>query len=492
MKTLVLFLLAAFYSLVTLTPISAATGAGEIFDLSEDELRGIARAEDDYAFYVGDYIIRKSDVGALGAASGRPWSQGRFVFEFSAEVTAQQQQYFRDACSGWTIDTALQCVERTTETDYALVVTHNGDGCGGDAINVSCSELGMRGGRQLLQIYSGHWNLGTTSRTGLLQHEIGHALGLIHEHQRSDRSRYVTIIGSNVRPGQIGQFDPYSRSRNLTEYDYDSIMHYGNCTFASEPSKCRSTDPSTEAYWTIVPVPCARFEVGGDTITPLDLEGVRLTYGGPLMSVLRPARESSCGTLRYNRDQVRANCGENCSSASGIVWSRLYTKPESTCGFLARLDGPRFCAGRQQEFVAQWHDSDPGHIKCWGGTLNERWTQCGCSSQTLTAQCAQFDNRVVQSKLISLVNSINPEERAVGVFAQRNLQYVSKGYFAPQLEDILMRRIYEFSVRADTSTIADALCKIKIAITIRRLIDRDYRMTVGEFDRILAAVGASV
>lgn len=490
MKLLALFLVLLATNLGVQSAHSA-TGAGQIFNLSEDELRQIARAEDDYAFYIGDYIIRKLEEGAFGGVSGQPWPRGQFVFEFEAEVTTQQQQHFREACSGWTIGTGLQCVERTSQTDYALVVTHNGEGCGGGAVNVSCSALGVQGGRQLLQIYSGHWNLSPASRTGLLQHEIGHALGLIHEHQRSDRGSFVNIVGSNVRPGQIGQFNQYTESRNLTEYDYDSIMHYDNCTFAREPGSCRPHDPVTEPFWTIVPVPCMRFKVGGDSITPLDLEGVRLTYGGPIMSVLSSARETSCGTLRYNRDQVRANCGSNCASANNIVWSRLYTKPESTCGFLAKLDGPKFCVGRQQEFVSQWHDSDPGHIQCLGGTLNERWTQCGCSSQLLTAQCAQFDNRVVKFKLIALVNSSDPEERAIGVFARRNLHYVAMGYFEPELERTLMRRIYEFSVRADVAGIAYALCRIKIAITVRRLLDQNYRMPVGEFDRILTKIGDS-
>ena len=65
---------------------------------------------------------------------------------------------------------------------------------------------------------------------GIVMHEIGHAIGLVHEHQRPDRDDYVTIIESNIDPGARSQYRRYSWNviMNMSiPYDYRSIMHYG-------------------------------------------------------------------------------------------------------------------------------------------------------------------------------------------------------------------------------------------------------------------------
>ena len=58
---------------------------------------------------------------------------------------------------------------------------------------------------------------------GVVVHEIGHALGLIHEHQRTDRGSWITINESNIK--DHGQFDPMN-GFNMGQYDYLSIMYY--------------------------------------------------------------------------------------------------------------------------------------------------------------------------------------------------------------------------------------------------------------------------
>lgn len=62
-------------------------------------------------------------------------------------------------------------------------------------------------------------------------HELGHAIGLIHEQARPDRDDTVIINWNNIYPGNWLQFD----EANLTEtqtygvpYDVGSLMHYGS------------------------------------------------------------------------------------------------------------------------------------------------------------------------------------------------------------------------------------------------------------------------
>lgn len=76
-------------------------------------------------------------------------------------------------------------------------------------------------------------NLGfflTKFQKGLYLHEIGHAIGLIHEQNRPDRDEFIRINVQNIQPGLQSQFEKYPESyintRNV-QYDFPSVMHYG-------------------------------------------------------------------------------------------------------------------------------------------------------------------------------------------------------------------------------------------------------------------------
>ena len=58
----------------------------------------------------------------------------------------------------------------------------------------------------------------------LALHELGHVIGLIHEHQRSDRSRYVDIPPEDKDPNWILLKDSINFG---LPYDGRSMTHYG-------------------------------------------------------------------------------------------------------------------------------------------------------------------------------------------------------------------------------------------------------------------------
>lgn len=60
-------------------------------------------------------------------------------------------------------------------------------------------------------------------------HELGHVVGMIHEHQRSDRDEYIEIREDNFDPREGGTKDAILEKEDFvcgTPYDITSCMHY--------------------------------------------------------------------------------------------------------------------------------------------------------------------------------------------------------------------------------------------------------------------------
>ena len=66
----------------------------------------------------------------------------------------------------------------------------------------------------------------TSFQTAMIVHELGHALGLWHEHCRPDRDAHVNVLWKNIKDASKHNFDKQVDARLLTPYDMFSIMHY--------------------------------------------------------------------------------------------------------------------------------------------------------------------------------------------------------------------------------------------------------------------------
>ena len=125
--------------------------------------------------------------------------------------------------------------------------------------------------RRMMNLATGCWGHST------LLHELGHAFGLIHEHQRPDRDQYISVLEDNVERGFLGMqvavnFAP-QEAQLQTAYDFTSIMHYDRKAF------------SANGLDTIVPKPAhARWiDIMGnaDRLSQLDGQVVSALYGKP-------------------------------------------------------------------------------------------------------------------------------------------------------------------------------------------------------------------
>ncbi|KAI8485972.1 hypothetical protein Bbelb_362930 [Branchiostoma belcheri] len=147
----------------------------------------------------------------------------------------------------------IRFVPRTNEPDYVHIKRL--DGC--------WSDIGVSGGMQELSLGSGcMWK-------GTILHELMHAVGFWHEHQRPDRDDYVTIMLNNVDPDEQSNFDKKADSRTLgLPYDYGSVMHYDSHAFSANDRQ------------TIVPKQPLNGIVLGDTevLSALDIQKIKKLY----------------------------------------------------------------------------------------------------------------------------------------------------------------------------------------------------------------------
>jgi Astacin (Peptidase family M12A) len=163
-------------------------------------------------------------------------------------------------------------------------------------------------GRRTADLDEGQWD---DQRT--LIHEMGPALGLIHEHSRPDRDAYVYVKTENMKSGAGPQFAIFP-AITFSSYDYLSIMHYPNCAYSIHEFTCNSATPDLQ---TIVPRACHLDVVGGNTITELDREGIRNAYVPGLQALLATGNRPQCGQYEFSPEQTQQACASSCSSASG-------------------------------------------------------------------------------------------------------------------------------------------------------------------------------
>ena len=117
---------------------------------------------------------------------------------------------------------------------------------------------------------------------GTILHEMGHVIGLWHEHSRSDRDSFVSVNYNNVIKGSWSYFETLAdNAQNLTLYDYASVMEYPSFAFSRNGGPVIETVPPGIALNGSegVPVPTT------PDYSAADKEAIRRLYGAPPTSV---------------------------------------------------------------------------------------------------------------------------------------------------------------------------------------------------------------
>ncbi len=185
-----------------------AVTEGDIILGTADELTAAAK---------NSAALPRSAVQYLGTPT---WPNATLYYSIAANFPNPQR--ILDAVDHWNTNTPIKILPRVAEANYVQFVASSDS-------TFCASNLGMLGGRQTIQ-------LGTSCPKGAIVHELGHALGLMHEQSRKDRNAWVTVLYENIDNTTYAQFSQETRSRDLGYYDYGSVMHYSPTGFSTDGS----------------------------------------------------------------------------------------------------------------------------------------------------------------------------------------------------------------------------------------------------------------
>jgi hypothetical protein len=180
----------------------------------------------------GDVLVPLQSLKSQGFHTSNLWNSTQtgqntryeVPYVISSAVNSTNRNAIVQNISNWNaLPLRIKWVVRSGQTDYVSFEQNTNPNVGG------YSYVGRVGGVQALSL--------TFPIDEYTQyHEMGHAIGLLHEQQRCDRDSFISVNYSNIKPyaqptssGGDGRFEKKcgnSSYFNQGPYNYYSFMHY--------------------------------------------------------------------------------------------------------------------------------------------------------------------------------------------------------------------------------------------------------------------------
>lgn len=175
--------------------------------------------------------------------NARLWEQNTVPYEVQSGFSGQMQNAITEAVQIYNDLTCVRFVPRNQASGLPhasyLYLTRgmNNQGC--------ASFVGRQyDGKQDLTLQDP-----MCSQTRTVVHEFMHAIGQMHEQQRSDRDNYIEILFSNIPSHQHHNFDKTRPTFDRTPYDVESLMQYSLSAFSTNQNSpsMKLKDPRLES-----------------------------------------------------------------------------------------------------------------------------------------------------------------------------------------------------------------------------------------------------
>lgn len=152
--------------------------------------------------------------------AARIWTNRTVYYSIAPGFPQDELDMINEAITHFDSNTELTFVQRTNQTKYISIQR------GGLGSWHYSTSIGMAGNGQIINLEADEFH------TGNVIHELGHAVGLHHEHQRSDRDQFITVDFNNIQNGFHPQYQTWQQlgvsGTEIGTFDFNSVMLYGS------------------------------------------------------------------------------------------------------------------------------------------------------------------------------------------------------------------------------------------------------------------------